>query len=106
MPAGSGFMGTCRGPLEAHLAARHGVRGWRKEEGREAERRRFPLFDHVGGGHVVLVEVVEGAWSSHMGLCCTWKPGVVGVRGEEGLVSRTRSAASSPRTGGRWLCCW
>lgn len=28
----------------------------------EAGDRRFPLFDHVGGGHVVLVEVVEGAW--------------------------------------------
>lgn len=52
--------GDVQGPVEAHLATRHWGAGGRLLKGEEGEAGdgRFPLLDHVRGGHVVLVEVV------------------------------------------------
>lgn len=80
--------GDVQGPVEAHLAARHGGAGGRLLKGEEGEAgdRRFPLLNHVRGGHVVLVEVVEGAWVVPHGAVLHLEARGGGRRGRGGLV--------------------
>lgn len=80
--------GDVQGPIEAHLAARHGGAGGRLLKGEEGKAgdRRFPLFDHVGSGHVVLVEVVQGAWVVPHGAVLHLEARGGGRRGRGGLV--------------------
>lgn len=80
--------GDVQGPVEAHLAAGHGGAGGRLLKGEEGEAGdgRFPLLDHVRGGHVVLVEVVEGAGVVPHGAVLHLEARGGGRRGRGGLV--------------------